>query len=114
MVIGGVVCLTLAVLIGGSGLFAMKRTQGADVTSQVLRAMAPTQLAAAVMLAVGGVVALASPTRAGLLVLIVCVTGAVGTVAAGSWQGARYAARREAAVGCGGGGGCTGCTKVCQ
>ena len=114
MIIGGVVCLALAVLVGGSGLFAIRRAPGPDVTSQVLRAMAPTQLAAAVMLAAGGVVALASPARVGLLVLIVCVVGAVGTVAAGSWQGARYAARREATAGCGGDGGCTGCTKVCQ
>ncbi len=114
MVIGGVVCLGLAVLIGASGLLALRRAPGPDVTTQVLRAMAPTQLAAAVMLAAGGGVALASPTRAGLLVLIGCVVGAIGTVAAGSWQGARYAARKEAASSCGGGGGCAGCTKVCQ
>ena len=36
------------------------------------------------------------------------------TIAAGSWQGARYAARREAtAGGCGSGAGCGGCAKIC-
>ena len=63
MVIAGVVCLCLAVLIGGSGLWTLRRTPGADVTTQVLRAVAPTQLAAAVMLAAGGAVALAVPAR---------------------------------------------------
>lgn len=113
MVIGGVVCLCLAVLIGGSGLWTLTRTPGVDVTAQVLRAVAPTRLAAAVMLAAGGTVALAAPAQTGLLVLIVCVLGAIGTVAAGSWQGARYAARRETSAGCANGG-CSGCTQVCR
>jgi len=113
MVIAGVVCLCLAVLIGGSGLWTLSRTPGTDVTTQVLRAVAPTQLAAAVMLAAGGAVALAVPAQTGLLVLIVCVLGAIGTVAAGSWQGARYAARKETAAGCASGG-CSGCTQVCR
>ena len=54
----------------------------------MLRAVAPTQLAAAVMLAAGGVVALSGQPSIGLLVL--CIAGALGTVAAGAWQGARY------------------------
>lgn len=112
MFIGGVVCLCLAVLIGGSGAWTLARTTGADVTGQVLRAVAPTQLAAAVMLAAGGTVALVAPARIGLLVLIVCVLGAVGTVAAGSWQGARYAARREAEASCVGS--CASCTLSCK
>jgi hypothetical protein len=67
-----------------------------------------------VMLGVGGVVALAARPSTGLVVLIVCVAGAAGTVGAGAWQGARYtqlAARREAA-GCGGR--CATCTLSCR
>jgi hypothetical protein len=41
------------------------------------------------MLAAGGAVALSARPSVGLLV--VCVAGALGTVAAGVWQGARYA-----------------------
>lgn len=112
MTIGAVVCLCLAALIGGSGLWALSRRPAGDMTSQVLRAVAPVQVAAAVMLAAGGTVALAAPRRTGLLVLIVCAVGAVGTLAAGSWQGARYAARREAAASCGNS--CAGCTGLCK
>jgi len=97
MFIAGVVCLCLAVLIAGSGVWTLTRPAGADLTAQVLRAVAPTQLAAGVMLAAGGVAALVAPASIALMVLILCVIGAVGTVAAGSWQGARYAARRPAA-----------------
>ncbi|MGB8206154.1 MAG: hypothetical protein WCF69_00850, partial [Mycobacterium sp.] len=43
----------------------------------------------------------------------VCIVGAVGTVAVGSWQSARYALRREAAAAsCGGA--CTTCTLACR
>ena len=65
------------------------------------------------MLAVGGLAALAARPSTGLVVVIVCVLGAIGTVGAGAWQGARYtqvAARREAA-GCGGR--CATCTLSC-
>jgi hypothetical protein len=73
--------------------------------------------AAAVMLAAGGTVALAAPQDATLRVvgvcLGVCIVGAVGTVAAGSWQAARYALRRDAsAAGCGGD--CAACTLACR
>jgi hypothetical protein len=48
-----------------------------------------------------------------LRVVGVCIVGAVGTVAAGSWQTARYALRRDAtAAGCGGD--CAGCTLACR
>lgn len=113
MVVGAVVCLVLAVLIGGSGVWSLTRTPATDLTGQVVRAVAPTQIAAAVMLAAGGVCALAAPPRIGLIGLIAGVIGAIGTIAAGSWQGARYAARREGAGGCGSGDGCGGCAKVC-
>ena len=89
----------------------------------VLRAVAPTQLAAAVMLAAGGVVALSTRPATGLLVVIVCVVGAVSTVAAGCWQSAKVVARGEAARGpwrrgrslrgdCGGA--CGTCTLSCN
>jgi len=112
MLIGGVVALCVAVLVGGSGIWTLTRPPGVDVTGQVMRAVAPTQLAAAVMLAAGGTVALAAPAQTGLLVLIVCAIGAVGTVAAGCWQGARFAARKEAAADCSGS--CASCTLSCH
>lgn len=112
MFIVGVVCLGLAVLVGGSGAWTLTRPPGTDVTAQVVRAVAPTQLAAAVMLAAGGVAALAAPADTGLLVLIVCVVGAVGTIAAGSWQGARYAARKQAEASCAGS--CASCSMSCK
>lgn len=113
MIVGAVVCLGLAVLIGGSGVWTMTRTPAADLTGQVVRAVAPTQIAAAVMLAAGGLAALAAPPPIGLIGLIIGVLGAIGTIAAGSWQGARYAARRQSKGGCGSGDGCGGCAKVC-
>lgn len=68
--------------------------------------MAPTQLAAAVMLAAGGSAALAVPRHAAVLTVVgVCILGALTTVAAGSWHSARYALRREAAP--------AGCSGVC-
>ena len=112
MLIAGVVCLALAVLVGGSGLWTLRRP-ATDLTSEVMRTVAPTQLAAAVMLAVGGAAALAAPSPLGLLAVVVCGLGALGTIGAGSWQGARYAARREAtASGCAGS--CTSCVRSCQ
>jgi hypothetical protein len=113
MFIAGVVCLCLAVLVAGSGVWTLTRPAGPDLTAQVLRAVAPTQLAAGVMLAAGGVAALVAPASIALMVLILCVVGAIGTVAAGSWQGARYAARREAAAtGCAGS--CISCIRSCE
>lgn len=114
MVIGAVVCLGLAVLIGGSGVWTLRRPAGSDVNSQVVRLMAPTQLAAAVMLAVGALVALTAPSRIGLIALGVGVLGAIGTIAAGSWQGARYATRQQSSGGCGSASGCGGCSQVCE
>jgi TRAP-type mannitol/chloroaromatic compound transport system permease large subunit len=115
MFIAGVVCLCLAVLVAGSGVWTLTRPAGADLTTQVLRAVAPTQLAAGVMLAAGGIGALAAPPSIALMVLILCVIGAIGTVAAGSWQGARYAARREAASASSGcAGSCTSCIRSCE
>ena len=88
----------------------LTRPRSGDVVRQVLRAVAPTQLAAAAMLAVGGVVALSARPETGLLVVIVCVVGAVATVAAGCWQSAKFVvAQAAAAAACGtASGGCGG------
>ncbi len=82
-----------------------------------LRSMAPTQFAAAVMLAAGGVVALAASPHTALVVVIVCIVGALGTLASGSMQSARFALRREsvdatAQAGCAGS--CGVCTLSCH
>jgi hypothetical protein len=89
MLVAGVLCLCAAAVIAALGTRALARPATSGGSQQVLRAVAPTQLAAAMMLAAGGVVALSGRPSVGLLVL--CVVGAVGTVAAGLWQGARYA-----------------------
>ena len=104
-----------AVATAGLGLWLLTRPRVADPVHQVLRAVAPTQLAAAVMLTAGGVVALSARPQTGLLVVVVCVVGAVATVAAGCWQSAKVVAQREvaqAAVGCGGA--CATCTLSCH
>lgn len=114
MTVAAVICLGMAVLIGGSGLWTLTRPAPADLTGQVLRAVAPTQLAAGVMLAVAGIVAWAAPDPIRLIGLVVGVAGAVGTLVAGSWQSARYVERKQAAGGgCGSAEGCGGCAKVC-
>jgi len=114
MVVGAVLSLSLAVVIAGSGLWTLARRSGVDVTGQVLRAIAPTQIAAAVMLAAGGIVALAAPAPIAVIGLIIGGVGAIGTIGAGSWRAARYATRREAASTCGSAGGCAGCTQLCS
>jgi len=89
MLIAAVLCLCAAAASAVLGAHALARPAAADGAQKVLRAVAPTQLAAAVMLAAGAVVALSSRPYIPLLVL--CVAGAVGTVAAGAAQSARYA-----------------------
>lgn len=116
MLIAAVLCLCAAAATAGVAAWSLNRPYAADPVRQVLRAVAPTQFAAAAMLAAGGVVALAAPAQMGLLVLVVCVIGAVGTVAAGCWQSAKLVAakeaeqeaRREAGGGCAGS--CASCT----
>ncbi|MDT5009794.1 MAG: hypothetical protein QOH57_1411 [Mycobacterium sp.] len=114
MLIAGVICLCAAAAIAALGARALARPAAAG-TQQVLRAVAPTQLAAAAMLAAGGIVALSGRPSVGLLVL--CAAGAVGTIAAGLWQGTRYArALIEGDRGCAGaaGGSCASCTLPCR
>jgi hypothetical protein len=111
MLIAGVACVCAALASTVFGVRTLTRPHTNDPGRLAVRAMAPTQLAAAAMLAAGGAVALAGPPQAVLMVVLVCVVGAVGTLAAGSWQSARYAARRQAARSCGGS--CAGCTQSC-
>jgi len=113
MLIAGVLCMCAAVASAGFGTWSLAHNQNLDPTALALRSMAPTQLAAAVMLAAGGAVALAASPHTALVVLIVCVAGALGTLAAGSWQSARFAVRQQAAApGCGGN--CAGCMQSCH
>jgi hypothetical protein len=113
MLIAGVLCVCAAVVMAGRGLWSLwspARAAATDTTQVVLRTLAPPQLAGAVMLAAGGAVALAAPQDTALPVVGVCVgvciAGAIGTVAVGAWQSARFALRREAA-------GCTGACATC-
>ena len=113
--IAGVLCMCAAVASAGFGTWSLSRNQVVDTSALALRALAPTQLAAAIMLAAGGAVALAASPHTALVVVIVCVLGALGTLAAGSWQSARFALRREAAdapAGCAGA--CAVCTQSCH
>ena len=117
MLIAGVLCVCAAVASAGFGTWSLSHNeapkQAIDTTQVALRAMAPTQLAAAVMLTAGGVVALAASAHTALVVLIVCVAGALGTLATGSWQSARFALRQGAAApSCAGN--CAVCTQSCH
>ncbi|MGB6205479.1 hypothetical protein [Mycobacterium sp.] len=111
MLIAGVLCACAAVVMAARGLWSLSRPVATDTTGVVMRAIAPPQLAAAVMLAAGGAVALAAPRDSAPPVVAVCIAGAIGTVAVGAWQSAQYALRREAA-GCGGA--CATCTLACR
>ena len=113
MLIAGVLCMCAAVASAGFGTWSLARKSNSESAQVAVRAMAPPQLAAAVMLAAGAVVALAASPHTALVVLIVCVAGALGTLAIGSWQSARFALRGEAAApGCAGS--YAACTQACH
>jgi len=116
MFIVGVLCMCAALASAAFGAWSLAHQPAADSTQLALPAIAPTQLAAAIMLAAGGVVALATSPHAATVVVIVCVAGALGTLATGCWQSARYAPRRAATgserAECGGS--CAGCTPSCH
>jgi hypothetical protein len=120
MLFAAVLCLCAAVATAGIGVWLLSRPHSADPVQLVLRSVAPTQLAAAAMLAAGGVVGLAAAPGTGVVVLTVCLLGAVSTVAAGCWQSAKAAAsgtpvRTEAAAAAGGcGSACATCTLPCN
>lgn len=110
MLIAGVLCVCVAVAAAALGLWSVSRPATGDIAAALMRAVAPPQLAAAVMLACGGAVALGAPHRAPAVVTL-CVVGAVSTMAAGSWQAARYALNGQAAqVNCEGN--CAGCAVL--
>ena len=119
MLVAAVLCLCAAAATAAVAGWTLTRPHTADPVRQVLRAVAPTQFAAAAMLTAGGVVALARPGGMALTVLVVCVLGAVGTVAAGCWQNAKIVAAAEArdelakaqSGGCAGS--CASCTLSC-
>jgi hypothetical protein len=120
MLIAAVLCLCAAAATAGLGVWLLTRPKSGDYVRQILRGVAPIQLAAAAMLAAGGAVALAAKPQTGLLVVIVCVIGAISTVAAGCWQSAKVVAASAAqstgepssTVGCGGT--CATCTLSCH
>lgn len=127
MMIAAVLCLCAAAALAATGLWLLARPRPDDVVRQVLRSVAPTQLAGSVMLAAGGAAALSAPAGAGVLLMVVCVFGAVGTIAAGCYQAATLVARTEAhrqahreamATASGGADGCAGscasCTLSCS
>lgn len=121
MFVAAVLSLCAAVVTAALGAWSLTRRPSTDYVQQVLRAVAPTQLAAAVMLGAGGVVALSATAPMSVVILVVCVVAAIGTVAAGCWQAATAVARRNAqhaAVtggGCGSGAsGCGTCTLSCD
>jgi hypothetical protein len=115
MLIAAVLCWCAAVGTGALGVWLLRRPRSADYARQVLRGVAPIQLAAAVMLAAGGAVALSAKPQTGLVVVIVCVLGAIGTVGAGCWQSAKAVARAQAGQAAGGCEGvCASCTLSCR
>ncbi|CAM4303938.1 hypothetical protein MB901379_00056 [Mycobacterium basiliense] len=97
MLIAGVLCLCAALASAISATWSVSQPPTAETGRLALRAMAPTQFAAAIMLAAGGVVGLTASPPTAVVVVIVCVAGAFGTLAAGSWQSARYLLARQAA-----------------
>jgi hypothetical protein len=112
MLIAGVLCVCAAVVLAVLGLRSLTRPAATSTAAVVMRSVAPPQLAAATMLAVAGAVALAAPAATALTVVCVCIVGALGTVAAGSYQTARFALRHEESAGeCTGS--CAACTLSC-
>ncbi|OBG04110.1 hypothetical protein [Mycolicibacter sinensis] len=109
MLIMGVLCLLAAVVSLVFGVRTLARPLTGDPEQLVLRAVAPAQVAVGVILAVGGALVLAGPPTVALLALIISVSGALAILAAGAWQGARYAARQSEAAGAGGCGSGCGC-----
>jgi hypothetical protein len=113
MLIAGVLCVCAAGVLAVLGWRSLARPAD-SAAALVLRSVAPPQLAAATMMAAAGAVALAAPPATAFTVVCVCIVGAIGTVAAGSYQTARYALRRQEAAAAGCGGACAGCTLACH
>jgi hypothetical protein len=114
MLIAGVLCVCAAGVLAVLGLRSLSRPAATSTAGLVMRSVAPPQLAAATMLAAAGVVALAAPPATAITVACVCIVGAIGTVAAGSYQTARFALRQQEAAADSCGGACAGCTLACH
>lgn len=118
MLIAAVLCLCAAAVTAAVGFWSWKRPRSTEIVPLVLRSVAPIQLVCAVMLAAGGAVALTMPRHIGLTVLVVCVVGAIGTLTAGCYQGAKAGAAMLAAESgasadsCAGS--CASCTLSCN
>lgn len=117
MLIVGVLCLIAAAVALVIGLRHLLAPTGDAAAVQ--RALAPTELAAAVMLLAGGITAVTRVPSAGL-VLGICVAGAFVTLGAGAWRVVRVAAAEQAIAdrasagkedSCAGS--CGGCDKLC-
>ena len=111
----GVLCLVAAAVSLMFGVRTLMRPLTGDPEQLVLRAVAPAQIAVGVILAVGGALVLAGPPAVALLALIISITAALAILAAGAWQGARFAARQSELVsagGCGAGCGCAASAPV--
>ena len=105
----GVLCLVAAAVSLMFGMRTLTRPLTGDPEQLVLRAVAPAQIAVGVILAVGGALVLAGPPAVALLTLIISISAALAILAAGAWQGARFAARQSELVGAGGCGAGCGC-----
>lgn len=115
MLIAALLTLGASTVTAALALWSLTRSPAADPAKQLLRAVAPTQLASAVMLAAGGAVALAAPAHVGAMLLVMCVIGAVATFGAGCYQSAKVAARRDAVAGADScAGACASCTLSCN
>lgn len=108
MQIMGGLCLIAAVVSLIFGVRTLARPVTGDSEQRVLRAVAPAQIAVGVILAVGGLLVLAGPHDLALLTLIIAITGALATLAAGAWQGARLIEVRPANVAAPSAAGCCG------
>ena len=115
MLIAGVLCLVVAALLSASALVTLRtRDHSAqDLRWQARRSLVPTQLAAAAMLASGGLLALVAGWQA-LPLVVVAAGGAVGTVAVGAWQAGRHAVEQADAEPAGCAGSCGTCTLSCN
>ncbi len=115
MLIVGLLCLAAAVLLSAAALVSLigTRDQLQDLRAQARRALVPTQFAAAVMLAAGGLLALTVGLHA-LPLVLVAAAGAVVTVAVGAWQAGRSAVERANAEPAGCAGSCGTCTTSCS
>ena len=97
MLIAAVLCLCAAVATAAMGLWSLAGPTPPTRSPRFCGPWCRPSWPPRSMLAAGGVVALAAPPHAGVLALVVCVVGAVGTVAAGCYQSAKSVALREAA-----------------